>query len=858
MSLVLAMAMVLSFALTACGGNKNSDPVEQVKYKTGTYRTTTSVMPSNWNEFTYQDANDTQILSYISSSFFEYDYEFDGDKFNEDGSVNKDAIVDGSFSTNYSAATKLEDVTATVDAKWGYTAEQKAQGGYAWKITLRNDLKWDDGSAIKADDFIYSMQEILNPDFMNYRANTYYDTLRIKKSRAYFYKNQEVTYPAIGSFGYTLNADAVAAGEDIHINMYAVGADLFGIDLSTHVDAEGNEMPQYLPYDDETLYDLPEVWGMEEGEAKDAASLALNAAFFWSYIGPGAGYGSYCEPGVAYESWLGVKVVNDERDVVWADVGMEKVDEYSFILCLDKAYSFLKEDGSLSYQAAYYMSSLPLVKKSLYEDCKVAPVEGSTLWTSTYNSSLATTASWGPYKLAEFQSDKFYKLVRNDKWYGYGLETNKNQYNVTAIECECVSEPSTQWIKFLGGETDDASLDTEHVADYMYSKYTNYAPGSGTFGMQLYGNLPVLKESGNNNTILAIDEFRQAFSLALNRTDVVETIWPGSAVACYGLLNSMYYHDVENGLVYRNTTEAKEGLLRAYGFTQGADGKWSDGNQIENATLEEAYEALTGYNPVLSKKLMQEAYNIMVADPDTYGYDSTKKITLVYGASTDNAKQRDRANYLQGVLDAVTEGTSLEGQIEIVFDASAGAKWSDAFRNGDTQIGFGYGFQGNAFNPFDIVGAFVNPEDDLNYHTYWNTKTVMKEITLPEGDYEGAGETITMSLANWYFCLNGLAEVNQQTYKYNWDAGYAPVEARLTILAALEEEVIKKAHSVMLIGDYSGSLLGAKFSQFSKDYNTFMGFGGIRYMVVEYTDAEWVEFVAANNGDLTEEYKKTE
>ena len=62
----------------------------------------------------------------------------------------------------------------------------------------------------------------------------------------------------------------------------------------------------------------------------------------------------------------------------------------------------------------------------------------------------------------------------------------------------------------------------------------------------------------------------------------------------------------------------------------------------------------------------------------------------------------------------------------------------------------------------------------------------------------------------------------------------------------------------MLIGEYNGSLLGAKFSYFSKDYNTFMGFGGIRYMVVEYTDAEWDEFVKSNNNDLTNEYKKSE
>jgi hypothetical protein len=38
----------------------------------------------------------------------------------------------------------------------------------------------------------------------------------------------------------------------------------------------------------------------------------------------------------------------------------------------------------------------------------------------------------------------------------------------------------------------------------------------------------------------------------------------------------------------------------------------------------------------------------------------------------------------------------------------------------------------------------------------------------------------------------------------------------------------------------------------------FMGFGGMRYITVNYTDAEWADYVAANGGDLTNEYKKTE
>lgn len=823
------------------GTSESEIVVPDANLKKGTYHTFTAVMPSNWNELTYQDNNDVQIMNYIKSSFFEYDYAFEGGlagKFNSDGTINKDAIIDGGYTTNYSAAAKLEDVTSTVDAKWGYTDKQKQEGGYAWKITLRKDLKWDDGTAIHAEDFVYSMKEQLNPDFLNYRANTFYDTLRIKKSKAYFNKNQTETYPTVASKGYESVAAAVAAGEPLYIDVYAFW------NAKGYVDANGNEVPQWVSVTDTTVYDS--VGGWAETAKPDKFS---GKSLFEDY-------GAYLEVGAQDESCLGIKVENNERDVTWEDVGMYAVDTYSFVVLLDKSYQLLKEDGSLSYLAAYYMESLPLVKKSLYESCKVAPVEGSTLWTSKYNSDLATTASWGPYKLTAFQSGKAYTLKRNDKWYGYSMVENKNQYNVTTIECEKIEEPNQQWLKFLSGEVDNVSLDSEHISDYMHSKYVVYTPSTGTFGMQLYGNLSVLKESENNNGILAIDEFRQAVSLSLNRSDVVETIWPGTAVACFGLMNSQYYYDVENGGVYRNTKEAKEGLLRAYGFTE-SNGKWSSG-AIQNATLDDAYESLTGYNPVLAKELVKQAYAKLVANAADYGYDNTKKITLVYGSSVDNAKQRERAQYVQKLLDTLCEGTELAGKIEVKFDASAGGKWSEAFRTGKTQIGFGYGFSGNPFNPFSIVGSFVDPDDSLNYHQYWDAKSEMMTLTLPDGDYDAAGETVTMSLCNWYYCLNGLATEKDAPKKYNWDAGFAPADVRLKILAALEEQVIKKSYSIMLIGQYSGELQSPKFSQISYDYNTFMGYGGMRYLEVNYTDAEWTAYVKAHNNDLTAEYKKAE
>ncbi len=833
---------------------------------------TTSVKPSNWNEFTYADNNDTQIMSYIGSSFYGYDYKFENDqKFNEDGSINKDGIVPGAYTVNYSAATKLEDVTSTVDAKWGYTDDQKAEGGYAWKITLRDDLKWDDGTPIKAEDFEYSMKELLNPLFLNFRSNTYYESVRIINSKTYLYNGLE-GYDAADSL---LAEYDPAMDEKViwKMNSSSVSDPVTGTGMSSLRAAYNTGYEDYGMTAESTageyLVALSAAFGAPvevtadqinalEGKTFAAikADATLKATFDYLVAWWGEGdLGSYAF-GVTYFK-------NDTFD--WENVGCYAIpEENAIVVCLEAPFQMLTDDGDLSVWSAYYLSSLPLVKKDLYESCKIAPANGATLWTSNYNSSLATTASWGPYKLVEFEAGSHYKLVKNPNWYGWSLEENKNQYNITAINCRKVEEASTKWMGFLAGNYDDAALDTENVDEYLDSKYVYYTSTStGTFGMQLYSDLETLKVSDNNNGILAIQEFRHALNLGLNRSDVVEQIWPGSAVPCFGLLNVAYYYDIENspeledGGQYRNTAIAKAGILRAYGYTQAADGTWGTGD-LSGLTLDEAYETLTGYNPTVAKEKMNAAIKELTENADKYGYDPTKNITLVYGSSVDSDKQRFRCEYLQGVIDGLTEGTALEDKIDVVFDASAGNQWAEAFRTGKTQIGFGYGFSGNAFNPFNIVGAFVNPDDDLNYHMYWDTSAIDMTLTLPAGDYEGAGETITMSVQNWFFCLNGLAEAEGQKETYNWSAGYAPAEARLTILSALEELTIKESRSVMLIADGGGSFLGAKFKYLSDEEHTFMGFGGIRYMEVVYTDAEWAEYVAANNNDLSSEYKKSE
>ena len=859
---LIALALVLMMCVSVFAACK---PKNTTLYKQAEYNTTTSVMPSNWNELTYADGNDTQILGYIGSSFFEYDYKFENDKkYNEDGSINVAGIIEGAYTVNYSAATKLEDVTSSVDAKWGYTDEQKAEGGYAWKITLRDDLKWHDGTPITAADFEYSMKQTLDPEFMNFRADTYYDTLMIKNAKTYFYSKAPLYSPIVPAYGEGETPDYSFDMENNEVYMSTTSSEMtiFGYTFTELVE-------EYLGTTEgaaalKAVNDASNEFGyMLITEETKPLAIDLLACVMPLFGLNWADFDETTQKEFLMEALFYVSGYGES--VAWENVGMYAVEgENAIVVCLDKQYSFLNDDGSLGLWAAYYMSGLPLVKEDLYESCKIAPAEGATLCTSNYNSSLNTTASWGPYMLVEFEAGSHFRLEKNPNWYGWGMEEYKNQYNVTAINTRKVEEFNTQWMGFLAGLYDDSSLQTENVNEYLNSKYVHYSITSGTYGMQLYSNLQVLKASDNNNGILAIAEFRQAFNLALNRSDVIEKIWPGTAAPCFGLMSPAYYYDIENsstladGGCYRNSPIAKAGILRAYGYTEAADGTWSI-NDMTGLTLDEAYETLTGYNPTLAKEKLKAAIEELEANAEYYGYDPNKDITLVYGSSVDNDKQRFRAGYIQELLDDLSAGTKLEGKIKVVFDASAGKKWSDAFRSGKTQIGFGYGFQGNVFNPFDIVGGFVNPDNtNLNYHTYWDTSDIDMTLTMPAGDYAGAGETITMSVQNWFFCLNGLAATEDQDYTYNWDANNAPNEARLTILSALEELVIKESRSVMLISDAGGSFLGAKFSYVSDVQNVFMGFGGIRYLVINYTDAEWEAYVNANNGDLSAEYKKSE
>ncbi len=824
--LCLALSATMIFSLAACGeepatstpasvsASKTTEPTAAPTaeptpevVKNYTYREYLTISPSNWNELTYQDNNDTEIMSWISSNLFSFDFAFDANG----------EIIPGDFEVEYSAATKLEDVSSKVDAKWGVPEGGK---GYAWKITLRDDLKWEDGTPIKAEDFVYTMQQQLDPLFQNYRADSYYaGSTVLVNAEAYAKQGQVIEAEDNSSTGMYTVEDLVKGDDGVYTQ--PDGTPIFFALTDALSWCSGYSVTDYAAYMDADAFASLQALANEAGRVPVTdETIALVTKLIdtddWGH-----------EPAENVPYYMVYPFTYPAID--FSEVGIFTGDnEYEIVIVLKKALNLVKEDGSLSYQAAYNMASLPLVNKAMFESCKIAPSEGSTLWTSNYNSSKETTMSWGPYKLESFQAGKQFTLVKNENWFGYGLEQYAGQYQTTAIVCDIIDEWNSAWLEFKAGNLDGIGIDVSIADEYKGSDQAYFTPDDYIQSMQLQSDKAALKAretEGINKTLLAYSDFRKALSLGVNRDDFA-TKTTTSSLAGFGIFNSMHYYDVENGGAYRNTDEARQVLCNVYAV---------DASQY--ASLKDAENAITGYNLTEARKLLTNAYNEALANGDI---KETDKVFLTFGSGAITETVQRRVDYLGNAFKELAVGTPLEGRIDYEFKDYS-TKWSNDFRDGVYDICMG-GWTGADWDPGYFLMAYLSP--DYMYSKAWDTSSQMMTFTMKGVAEDGGDITDTMSLMDWYNCLNGL------NGKYDWSDVALPNSKRLQLIAALEEQILAAYYTVPLYYNFAASLISFKLDYITYDYNTFMGYGGLRYATYNYDDDAWAEVVKQQNGEL--------
>lgn len=808
--LLMLIAMVLvvvlcASVLTACKKDKGNDDENVTKPGTGwedpkmyTMREYTSQMPSQWCTILSSDNVNNEMESYFTSAFYEFNYKFDANG----------KIVPGAYTVEYSAATKLEDVTKKYAGQYGLAAD--AEKGQAFAMTLRNDLKWDDGTPIKATDFVYSMSQQLSPKYLFATASNYYSgNYVIHNAQNYVKQGQKGMFPAYSVMKeYNVADDAKLIYSTTNSRVAEKGftpeviVAAFGI--------EGMTVEKINALNGKSLADikkdaaLNETWEALLGAWKTDPNEELD--FFET---------EYEYPAMDF-SEVGYFVGDNE---------------YELVMVIDGTLNPLDAEGNLTYEAGYYFSGWPLVKKDLWERCED---QSKTPYANSYCTTQEKSASWGPYKLTNYQDQKTYTVSRNDKWFGYGLPQYANQYQTDAIVTEKIEEWDTAWLAFQKGNLDGIGMNVKIAADYRTSKRAYFTPETWTFDLNIQSNANSRTDK-RNNLLLNYADFRKAISLSLDRDDYCAKNNPSSQAAL-GLLNSMYYYDVENGKVYRESIQAKEAILNAYGATKNADGSWKVG-ETTYTDIEDALDATTGYNLTLARQLVENA----IAQAKTDGkYSDGEEIILTYGIETQSADTDRVKNWFQAAFDNMTKGTSIEGKVKIEYFMFSSATWSEQFSAGEYDLCFG-AWGNAAFNPaYLLCETQISAEN--RYATNWDPKTVSVTVKATPDDKHKDG-LYTYNLEQWRLILQGKdgCPVNFKNF---------PMEDQLAALGAVETAILKVYYSIPVFSRYSASLMGYKVDYVSYEYNTFMGYGGIRYMTFNYDDTAWAEFVASNNNIL--------
>lgn len=595
------------------------------------------------------------------------------------------------------AAEEPEDVTSEYagDEKWGIPAD--ATEGYAWRVTLNPDAKWEDGTPINADSYIYSMKNQLSPDMNNYAASAYYTQLPIKNAENYYKSNQgssrEPVAYEIGEYEY----DYADYGDSkLYISFTQPTAAFWGYSGADY----------YSGYEDfyvnEAGEDLLKKYGGEDYvEVTDEVIEDINYMLMnW--------YGS---DEINEEDYLDMAFYDKEIEAAeFEDVGFFKTGDYELTVIL---YSPLT-----SYFFKYYSNCYALVNEELYEAGKT---QTGDMIKTNYATSVDTYMSYGPYKLVSFQADKEFRLTRNENWYGWTDGKHEGQFQTTDVVCSIVEDTSTQELLFLQGKSDSYSLGADSLSKYQGSDYIFYSPNPYLYYLNFNNDEESLRSRetpGINRTILTNLEFRKGISLSIDRSKFLAQ--QGYGKVMYGMLSDIFVYDVDTGSKYRDSEPAIETIKTFYGV--------NDIDEITGYDLDAARESIVnGYNQALADGICTET--------DVFVFD--------YPTWTNETAYVKEVGFIQDSIDAAIAGTELEGRITI--NMVVNENLYDALDNGEYDICMN-AINGAVSNPYSVMENFVTDFNTPQPYLGFDPETETLDIELN-------GETITKTYYDWYIEL---------------------------------------------------------------------------------------------------------
>lgn len=839
LSIVASVLAACALVLPACNKKDETPAVDNAKY---TYRSAANSLPTSWNSHTYQSNDATTVTGYTTDGLYEFDYNEDKDGYK----------IVPSMAVDYP-----ENVTAEFVGRFGITADDVSK---VYKITLKNNLKFDNGDPITAATFVESMKLLLAPEAANYRADSYFKgNLTIYGAEAYALQGSLVLESA---------RERYEAWEDAKAD-----ADLY-FDVLTNNTGFGaycaNKYPDYFENGGAGTGWAWMIYGFG-GETTTEDVMKLQGKT-WAEIEADE------ELKAIWDIVIGVwqSKPNEELDFFGYDVPMPEYawEDVGFFADEEDPYTFYVVNVN-ELEGFYLLYSLStdffLVHPETYKAC-ISTEAG--VYTNSYGTSVNTYVGFGPYKLTEYVADNSIAFARNPHWHGYSNPDMAGLYQTTNISVKQVSDAQTRLNMFLAGDLDAYGLDAADMDDYQSSPYTYYTDGDSTWFVALNPDMKGLEAAQEtakpinpnstevNKTIITIKEFRQALSFSIDRAAYALALDPvgGTAKALFG---NMIISDPENGVAYRTTEEAKDVILAFWGLTDLVGSVY--------ATKDEAIDSITGYDLTGAKRLFDVAYEKAVEQgliTDTENFEI--QIMIGQPGSGQSTYYNNGYELLKQVWTDAVVGTALEGHLTFKQSQPLGSSnFSQFLKDNKVDVLFGVGWTGSALDPYGLMEAYVAPS--YQYDPGWDTSATALDVTLtlPVEVEEGAEpqtETVTLRASVFAWGAEALAgkeieayvvvdgEVTDDTRLISAGATADPT-MRLKILAAVEGAVLNQYDMIPILLDSSAALKGMKIKYGSEEYVYGVGRGGIKYMTYNYNDEEWAAYVKSNAVDGQLNYK---
>jgi len=787
-----------------------------------TYRTAISSDASiTWNPHQWETSLDNSLMGYTQSALYAIEF--------------KDSTYSGTTFMPEMAVGLPTDVTAslTAEQKETYNVPADATEGYAWQIKLIDYAVWQDGTPITAQDYIDYYELLLDGKYLNYRASDEFSGETILANAKGYY---DVGAYGVGSVAYAqAGADTDVSAGNVAISMTQavawVGASL----------AEGREYgydPYFTAADGVNYVEKWENFIAENGGENEEGYFILNAEQLAEFE---VDFTAVCDyNGGGYEGeWKEFAFTYSVvEDVPFSSVGIFKDDDYTFTMVFALPQT--------EYNIKLHGTSIVPINKSVYlantTETDTGLKQTSYGTGSGDEATLAETyLSCGPYIMSAREVGKSITFTRNPNWYGYHDDKHIGQYTTDTIVLSVIEKQETQLLEFLAGNLDDVSLTSTDVATYRGSSQLQRTPEEYTYCFFINTDSAKLAEleaanNGSNLQVLTNQNFRKAIMFAIDRQQYCDNT--AGQTPAFAYMNQEYTYDMEREmetgerLRYRDLDVAKEAIVTAFGMEYGS-GK-------DYATLDDAYDAVTGKDVKYAKELLDLAYDELVAENP--GFDPSKPIAInipVAAAISDPSIETRFTNISANLQEAFV-GTKFEGMTITLTPTESPARYDEICNEGAHAAILG-AWGGARMRPFYMLSCYMEPGTNVAYGSTPTEDLLTLNIPEVEGlDPSLAGE-ITMTVWEW-----------QQA---NNDGIYmdAPFEIRTMIIAAEEQYLLDQAVNIPISISNVVSLVSYKYETPVKVYDAYGGWGSIRDYTYNYSDAAWAEFIASN--DLAEAYK---